>query len=74
MAFSKDEQEKSGVSESPSKKPALVVVWDPCLIEADEYAALMAALANLTRLYGAGGIVRLRSPGFSAPVPAEVCP
>ena len=59
-------------SEEPSIRPALVVVWDPELITAREYADLIDALADLARSHNAVGLVRLRSPGSQVPLQAGV--
>jgi hypothetical protein len=46
------------------KRPAFVIAWDARLVTPEEYAELIELLADLSRLYGAAGIIRLGSEGF----------
>jgi hypothetical protein len=52
--------------------PSLVIVWDPDVLSAGEYAELVATLGDLVRAEGASGIERIRSRGYGVPCEADV--
>jgi len=63
---------KGPVETEKHQLPAFVLVWDPTLIDPEDYAELIDALADLARCHGGKGLIRLRSPGFNAPVGSGV--
>lgn len=45
---------------APGREPAsIAVAWDPAAVEPDEYAAVVAAISDLSRAVGGGGIERI---------------
>jgi hypothetical protein len=54
--------------------PSLVIVWDPDVLNAKDYAELVATLGDLVRAEGGLGVERLRSRGFCVPIEVGVCP
>lgn len=47
--------------------PSLTIVWDPDVLNAEEYADLVIAVGDLARIDGGLGIQRVRSRGFGIP-------
>jgi len=66
-----DESSQDSADQAP-QRPAFVIVWDPEIIDARDYANLVDALGDLARAHDAAGLVRLRSPGFEVPIPIGV--
>jgi hypothetical protein len=52
--------------------PAFAIVWDPELIDPDDYAELIEAIGDLARACGAAGIQRIDARGFEVPANVEV--
>jgi hypothetical protein len=52
--------------------PPLLIVWDPEIVSAEQYAKLVSTIGDLVRSEGGLGIERIRSRGFGVPSQAGV--
>lgn len=54
--------------QSPQPSVDVLIVWDPSVVEPDDYAALITALGDLVRAEGGIGVERIGHEGFDIPV------
>jgi hypothetical protein len=65
-------RDDSALPEQNAQYPAIVIAWDPQVIDPDLYAEVVEILGDLTRLAGGRGLSRIRSEDFDVPVVSEV--
>jgi ATP-dependent Clp protease ATP-binding subunit ClpA len=60
------------VTEGPRGEHEFTIIWDPTIVEPEDYARLVSALGELVRAEGGAGIQRLDSTAAGVPVESEV--
>ena len=64
--------EQNDVEQGDADRGQFVLVWDPELLSASDYAELVTLLGDLVRAEGGAGIRRVRAFGFGVPVESGV--